>query len=660
METKLPYADLDSPRSAPSTGGGGMPGKRSMTQGMAPRTVIYRAADGTRDANGVAADAETAVARASGGSGAPLPTRVQRQFEQSLGTDLSGVRVHTGAESAQAASAVGAKAYTVGNDIHFADDRYQPDDPFGLHLLAHEVAHTAQQSGGAKRRQHKLEVSAPQDAAEHEADRAADAMVRGEAASVSGAAAGAVARSPRTDWTKPREREAWETGPELPQPMHQSISGMVSPIETFVTMPWAEAPDVNHSADWSGISHSDRNRCFSELDRVFAESQAIWNNLVPLVAGFEDASKDPTLSGLTGSGQLLSKENADNAGTEAQPMGVLQKDSFQYMDTMDQAVEYGVPMTMNDSTVGIGDALSSDLASKGVAGRGANKETQEKMQSYLKAQVALQEAVQDLEDGCDEQDAQAQIAAAENVLQATTNSLKAAKTEEEIASLERDKGIVETVFGVVKSGFTTVNASRGRKGSAAGGIEAGADMVGGFIAGVYDAKINGYKMQITELGTANAQLENENARGALAMAKAALEGQRDRVVILKNKAVLAENDRRMKLNDLGTAAADNASKTKDRTGVTANQNQSDAIRVKIAALPAVELVIGSAEQIAGAATQPSTEGPAGMAASVTNNIGSLVSHLSMIAGAKQKYERIVGEWKMKKAEIERFIHEDIM
>ena len=181
METKLPYADLDSPRSAPSTGGGGMPGKRSMTQGMAPRTVIYRAADGTRDANGVAADAETAVARASGGSGAPLPTRVQRQFEQSLGTDLSGVRVHTGAESAQAASAVGAKAYTVGNDIHFAAGRYQPDDPFGMHLLAHEVAHTVQQRGGSGERRHKLEVTTPGDAVEVEADRAADAMMFGRA-----------------------------------------------------------------------------------------------------------------------------------------------------------------------------------------------------------------------------------------------------------------------------------------------------------------------------------------------------------------------------------------------------------------------------------------------------------------------------------------------
>lgn len=656
METKLPYADLDSPHVAPSTIGGGTPGKRSMTQGMAPRTVIYRAAE--RDGNGVAVDAEAAVSRASGGSGAALPTRIQRQFEQSLGTDLSAVRVHTGAESAAAASAVGAKAYTVGNDIHFADGRYQPDDPFGLHLLAHEVAHTAQQSGGAQRRQHKLEVSAPQDAAEHEADRAADAMVRGEAASVSGAAAGAIARSPRTDWTKPREREAWETGPELPQPIYQSIAGMVSPVDGFVTMPWAEAPDVNPSADWSGISASDRGRCFSELDRVFAESQAIWNNLVPMVTTFESASKDPALSGLTGSGQLL--DEADNPEAEARPMGVLQKDTFQYMDTMDQAVEYGVPMTMGDSTVGIGDALTSDLASKGVAGRGANKETQEKMQSYLKAQVTLQEAVQELDDACDETSAKSQIDSAQAVLQQTLNALRASKDEEKIASLEKDKGIVEMVFGAIKGGFTTAGASIGKKGSLTGGIEAGADMVGGFISGVYDAKINGYKMQIAQLGTANAELETDNARRALAQAIAALEGQRDRVVVLKNKAVLAENDRRMKLNDLGTAAADNASKTKDRNGATADRNQADAIRVKIAALPAVELVIGSAEQIANAANQPSTEGPAGMAASVTRNIGSLVSHLSMIAGAKQKYERTVGEWKARKAEIERFIHEDIM
>ncbi|HVV87962.1 MAG TPA: DUF922 domain-containing protein, partial [Kofleriaceae bacterium] len=59
-------------------------------------------------------------------------------------------------------------------------------DPFGMHLLAHEVAHTVQQSGGRAARQHKLEVSTPADAAEAEADRAADAMVAGRPAQVSG------------------------------------------------------------------------------------------------------------------------------------------------------------------------------------------------------------------------------------------------------------------------------------------------------------------------------------------------------------------------------------------------------------------------------------------------------------------------------------------
>ncbi|MBK9035090.1 MAG: DUF4157 domain-containing protein [Myxococcales bacterium] len=163
------------------------------------RARIQREADGAvggRDGNGVAVDAEAAVDRASSSNGAPLPTSVQRQFEGSLGADLSSVRVHTGSESAQAAHAVGAKAYTVGQDIHFAAGRYQPEDPFGMHLLAHEVAHTVQQAGGAQRRQHKLEVSTPQDAAEHEADRAADAMVRGAPAPIALAPGRGLARDP--------------------------------------------------------------------------------------------------------------------------------------------------------------------------------------------------------------------------------------------------------------------------------------------------------------------------------------------------------------------------------------------------------------------------------------------------------------------------------
>ena len=132
-----------------------------------------------RGAGTVQRSAEAAVDRAAGAGGAPLPAAVQTRLEAGAGTDLSDVRVHTGSASQEAAAQLGAQAYTTGNDIHFGAGRYQPDDPFGLHLLAHEVAHTVQQRGGGGGVQARLEVSDAGDSAEHEADRFADHVVHG-------------------------------------------------------------------------------------------------------------------------------------------------------------------------------------------------------------------------------------------------------------------------------------------------------------------------------------------------------------------------------------------------------------------------------------------------------------------------------------------------
>jgi hypothetical protein len=162
------------------------PGK----QALAP--MLQRKNNG----DGLAHDAAAQVERAASSSGAPLPGTLQRKFEASLGADLSGVRVHTGSESASAADSVSAKAYTVGSDIHFGAGQYDPSSRGGEELLAHEVAHTVQQSGGAARKaQFKLEVSQPGDALELEADSAASAMVAGQQAQVTGGDA-AVSRTP--------------------------------------------------------------------------------------------------------------------------------------------------------------------------------------------------------------------------------------------------------------------------------------------------------------------------------------------------------------------------------------------------------------------------------------------------------------------------------
>ena len=58
---------------------------------------------------------------------------------------LSRARIHTGEESARAAAAQDALAFTVGQDIWFGAGQYRPDTAAGRQLLAHEAVHVAQQ-----------------------------------------------------------------------------------------------------------------------------------------------------------------------------------------------------------------------------------------------------------------------------------------------------------------------------------------------------------------------------------------------------------------------------------------------------------------------------------------------------------------------------------
>jgi hypothetical protein len=66
-------------------------------------------------------------------------------FEQGFGHDFGKVRVFTDAAAGRSAHEFGAQAYTVGGDIVFGDGQYAPDTSAGRALLAHELAHVAQQ-----------------------------------------------------------------------------------------------------------------------------------------------------------------------------------------------------------------------------------------------------------------------------------------------------------------------------------------------------------------------------------------------------------------------------------------------------------------------------------------------------------------------------------
>jgi hypothetical protein len=68
-------------------------------------------------------------------------------METRFGHDFAHVRVHAGSEAAQSARSMGARAYTVGSHIVFGAGEFTPKSDPGRRLLAHELAHVAQQRG---------------------------------------------------------------------------------------------------------------------------------------------------------------------------------------------------------------------------------------------------------------------------------------------------------------------------------------------------------------------------------------------------------------------------------------------------------------------------------------------------------------------------------
>jgi hypothetical protein len=80
--------------------------------------------------------------------GQPLDPASRGFFEPRFRCDFSGVRIHSDGRAAESARVVGARAYTVGQNIVFDAGRHSPNTNMGQALLAHELTHTIQQTGG--------------------------------------------------------------------------------------------------------------------------------------------------------------------------------------------------------------------------------------------------------------------------------------------------------------------------------------------------------------------------------------------------------------------------------------------------------------------------------------------------------------------------------
>jgi hypothetical protein len=96
------------------------------------------------------AEAPASVHEVLRSPGRPLDPATRAYFEPRFGRDFSHIRIHTDPQAAASARAVNALAYTAGNHIVFGAGAEALSNS-GRPLIAHELAHTAQQSSELRR-----------------------------------------------------------------------------------------------------------------------------------------------------------------------------------------------------------------------------------------------------------------------------------------------------------------------------------------------------------------------------------------------------------------------------------------------------------------------------------------------------------------------------
>jgi len=129
--------------------------------------------------------AATGEARIPSGSGQPLDGATRARMAPHFGAAVDRARVHAGGDSARAASDLGARAFTDGDQIHFGAGELRPGTKEGDRLLAHELSHVAdggaatiarKEAPGAEAKDGGAAVSKPSDPAEKKADAKGDAV----------------------------------------------------------------------------------------------------------------------------------------------------------------------------------------------------------------------------------------------------------------------------------------------------------------------------------------------------------------------------------------------------------------------------------------------------------------------------------------------------
>jgi hypothetical protein len=100
------------------------------------------------NAGGAASSQSPQAVMQSLGKGSSMDSGTKSKMEGAFESNFSNVEIHTDSNAAQLSKDMNARAFAVGNHIAFAGGEYQPGTLMGDALMAHELAHTIQQSDG--------------------------------------------------------------------------------------------------------------------------------------------------------------------------------------------------------------------------------------------------------------------------------------------------------------------------------------------------------------------------------------------------------------------------------------------------------------------------------------------------------------------------------
>jgi Domain of unknown function (DUF4157) len=127
--------------------------------------------------------------------GKPLEPEIRTQLEPNFQHSFANVRVFSDIESDRQAQGLEARAFTVGQDIHFAANEYAPSTNQGKALLAHELTHVVQNDRFPGSGQ--VQPVDSNHASEREANNAAQNVMSGSPVSVQHAPGSQIATAPK-------------------------------------------------------------------------------------------------------------------------------------------------------------------------------------------------------------------------------------------------------------------------------------------------------------------------------------------------------------------------------------------------------------------------------------------------------------------------------